>query len=255
MPKKMSDMFRNALILACALFLFTPVPYCIEAPGSTTNVLGKIDGKNLIAIEGHENHDPGQLLMTTVSLIGRAQYGVPLYQAVYSNFDSKSVVLPLDYVFPKNMTDTQYKEQNNKLMTKSQNSAIVSAYNFLKMKKYPKTQISIENIGGPSAGLMFALGIIDIVKNANLTGGNAIAGTGQIANNGEVQAIGGIDQKIFGAASSGAKFFLAPTSNCPDIEAEHKNIQIISVSTLNDAINSLEKIKENKLDSLPSCKK
>ncbi|MDR2748339.1 MAG: Lon protease [Bifidobacteriaceae bacterium] len=253
MPRKVKSVFRNLILLMFAFFLFIPVPYCVEMPGPTQNVLGQLDGKNLISIEGRSFQGNGQLLMTTVSLSGKAQYGVPLYQALYSNFDSKSVVLPLDYVYPKNMTDTQYKAQNTQLMTKSQNSAIVSAYNYLNMKDYPKTQISIENIGGPSAGLMFALGIIDIIQNKNLTGGNTIAGTGQITNSGKVQAIGGIEQKIYGAQSSGAKFFLSPTSNCLDIKAEHNDIQIVAVSTLADAVKSLENIKENKLNNLQHC--
>ncbi len=78
-----------------------------------------------------------------------------------------------------------------------------------------KVKISIGNIGGPSAGMMFALGIIDKLTNQNLTGGKFIAGTGEIEVNGNVDPIGGIQQKMAGARAAGATVFLTPASQLP----------------------------------------
>ena len=73
-------------------------------------------------------------------------------------------------------------------------------------------KISLDKVGGPSAGMMFALGIIDTVTPGDLTGGKHIAGTGTITPDGVVGPIGGIGQKMQGARSGGATMFLAPGS-------------------------------------------
>jgi Lon-like protease len=119
--------------------------------------------------------------------------------------------------------------------------------------KFPFTvKISIGNIGGPSAGMMFALGIIDKLTNDNLTGGRFIAGTGEITPQGQVGAIGGIQQKMVGARNAGATVFLTPASNCSDTTgAVPAGLRLIKVSTLSQAITYLDDLKEGK--SVPSC--
>jgi PDZ domain-containing protein len=119
--------------------------------------------------------------------------------------------------------------------------------------KFPFTvKISIGDIGGPSAGMMFALAIIDKLTTDNLTGGKFIAGTGQIATNGNVDAIGGIQQKMIGARQAGATIFLTPAANCADTKgAVPAGLQLVKVSTLNQAVTDLEAIKAGK--PVPSC--
>jgi Lon-like protease len=119
--------------------------------------------------------------------------------------------------------------------------------------KFPFTvKISVGDIGGPSAGMMFALGIIDKLTPMNLTGGKFIAGTGEITAAGQVQPIGGIQQKMVGARSAGATVFLTPAGNCSDTAgAVPAGLRIVKVSTLTQAITDLEAIKAGK--SVPSC--
>jgi PDZ domain-containing protein len=119
--------------------------------------------------------------------------------------------------------------------------------------KFPFTvKISIGDIGGPSAGMMFALGIIDKLTNDNLTGGKFIAGTGEITPQGQVEAIGGIQQKMVGARNAGATVFLTPASNCSDAKgADPAGLRLVKVSTLNQAVTYLDDLKEGK--SVPSC--
>jgi PDZ domain-containing protein len=107
-------------------------------------------------------------------------------------------------------------------------------------------------IGGPSAGTMFALGIIDKLTADNLTGGKFIAGTGEIDASGDVEAIGGIQQKMVGARNAGATIFLAPASNCSDVNgAIPAGLRVVKVSTLSQAVTYLDDIKEGK--PVPSC--
>jgi Lon-like protease len=112
--------------------------------------------------------------------------------------------------------------------------------------------ISIGDIGGPSAGLMFALGIIDKITPDNLTGGRFIAGTGEIEADGAVDPIGGIQQKMAGARAAGATIFLTPAANCPDTAgAVPAGMRLIKVSSLAGAIRDLQALKAGK--PVPSC--
>jgi PDZ domain-containing protein len=107
-----------------------------------------------------------------------------------------------------------------------------------------KVTISIGNIGGPSAGMMFALAIIDKLTPANLTGGKFIAGTGEIEVNGNVDAIGGIQQKMAAARAAGATIFLTPASNCADtVGAVPAGLRLVKVSTLRGALAALRALK------------
>jgi PDZ domain-containing protein len=113
-------------------------------------------------------------------------------------------------------------------------------------------KFTVGNIGGPSAGMMFALGIIDKLTKDNLTGGKFIAGTGEITSSGQVQPIGGIQQKMVGARQAGATIFLAPAANCPDVKgAIPSGLRVVKVGTLSQAISDLRAIKAGQ--SVPSC--
>ncbi|MYX16406.1 PDZ domain-containing protein [Streptomyces sp. SID8374] len=114
--------------------------------------------------------------------------------------------------------------------------------------------IKLADVGGPSAGLMFSLGIIDKLTPGNLTGGKFIAGTGTIDDAGKVGPIGGINMKLVGARSAGARYFLTPDENCASAAADTPvGLTLVRVKTLDDARKSLEKISEGKTDALPSC--
>jgi Lon-like protease len=100
--------------------------------------------------------------------------------------------------------------------------------------------IETENIGGPSAGLMFALSIIDRLTPNDLTGGRRIAGTGEISVDGEVLPIGGAAEKLIAARRQGATVFLIPSDNCADVRGRVPGgLRLVRVSTLDDALRFL----------------
>ena len=104
--------------------------------------------------------------------------------------------------------------------------------------------IALENVGGPSAGLMFALGIIEKMTPEDLTSEQVIAGTGTIDAQGSVGPIGGIRHKMHGALDDGATWFLAPSDNCPDVIGHIPDtLQVIPVATLDEAVAALEAIQ------------
>lgn len=120
-----------------------------------------------------------------------------------------------------------------------------------------RAQITLDPavIGGPSAGLMFALGVYDRLTGVQLTGDAVVAGTGTIDASGQVGPIGGIQQKLYAARHAfAAQFFLAPAGDCADARAATpRGLQVIKVSTLDDALNALADIRSGRAGRLPSC--
>ena len=109
-------------------------------------------------------------------------------------------------------------------------------------------------IGGPSAGLMFSLGIYDTLTPGSLTGGETIAGTGTMDLSGTVGPIGGIDQKIAASRNAGAEIFLVPADNCADVkDARPGDMRLVKVTTLSDAVASVKAWDSDHSASLPSC--
>jgi PDZ domain-containing protein len=115
-------------------------------------------------------------------------------------------------------------------------------------------RIQLDNVGGPSAGMMFALGIYDKLTPGELTGGEHIAGTGTIGGSGEVGAIGGIVQKMYGAQAAGAEWFLAPAANCAEVVGRiPSGLEVFSVETLDEAIETVESIASGSTGDLARC--
>jgi Lon-like protease len=111
-----------------------------------------------------------------------------------------------------------------------------------------------QQIGGPSAGLVFALAIYDKITDGPLLAGRHVAGTGKITPNGDVQAIGGIQEKISAAQKSGATAFFVPASNCRDLDGVRTTMTLIKIATLSDAIKAVEALNSSGDNAaIPHC--
>jgi PDZ domain-containing protein len=113
-----------------------------------------------------------------------------------------------------------------------------------------------QNIGGPSGGLMFALGIYDVLTPGSLTAGRMIAGTGEIDSAGTVGEIGGIQQKLVGAQDDGARLFLVPAGNCAEALGGHYDpdkMRLVKVSTFTQALSDVKAWVKDPNASLPRC--
>lgn len=114
--------------------------------------------------------------------------------------------------------------------------------------------IGLQDVGGPSAGLMFSLGIIDKLKPTDITGGKFIAGTGTISDTGEVGPIGGISMKTIAARNAGAQYFLTPSDNCAEAARNTPSgLTLVKVATLGDALKALDSIRSGQTSALPAC--
>lgn len=115
--------------------------------------------------------------------------------------------------------------------------------------------IQLDNVGGPSAGMMFALGIIDTLTEGDLTGGRHFAGTGTIDSRGAVGPIGGIAQKLVGARNAGAEVFLAPAANCNEVVGNIPDgLTVVKIETLDDAVDAVETLgADGDPAGVPAC--
>nr|WP_244962785.1 S16 family serine protease [Cryobacterium roopkundense] len=134
--------------------------------------------------------------------------------------------------------------------------SVVLGINVTTTYQFPFTvELELDRVGGPSAGMMFALGIIDKLTPDSLQGGAHVAGTGTIDQAGDVGPIGGIQQKLYGARDAGAEWFLAPADNCDEVTGHVPDgLTVFSVKTLDEAITALDAVRTGADTSgLPSC--
>ena len=111
---------------------------------------------------------------------------------------------------------------------------------------------NLANVGGPSAGLMFSLAVVDKLTDGDLNGGKFVAGTGTINPAGEVGAIGGITHKILAAEEAGAEVFLVPAGNCAEAETAHNGgMTLVKVDTLTSAVDALKSLTAG--GDAPTC--
>lgn len=114
--------------------------------------------------------------------------------------------------------------------------------------------VKLDQIGGPSGGLMFALGITDMLTPGYLNGGKHIAGTGTISEEGVVGPIGGIRQKLYSAVENGASWFLAPVENCSEVVGRvPAGLSVARVANLDEALSALAKIRSGDTKNIPTC--
>ena len=112
-----------------------------------------------------------------------------------------------------------------------------------------------ENVGGPSAGTMFALAMYDELTRGSLTGGEVVAGTGTIADDGTVGPIGGIQQKISGAAAADSSVFLTPAANCEEaVDGGDHGMTLVEVKSFDQAVDALRELADDPEAEVAECK-
>ncbi|WP_328538497.1 S16 family serine protease [Streptomyces sp. NBC_00344] len=236
---------------------FAPLPFAVAQPGLTADVLGKDRGKPVITITGEPvRATKGQLRMVTIEATGPST-DVRLGQVVDGWFRTDRAVMPRGAVYPSGGSDAQIERHNLDEMRGSQDSATEAALGYLGDRAdKAKVTLYLSDVGGPSAGLLFSLGIVDKLDGdgagGDLTGGRTIAGTGTISADGKVGAVGGVPLKTQSAARDGATVFLVPKAECSDATSElPRGLRLIPVTTLKGAVATLRALKTG--GPVPSC--
>ncbi|MGW0336181.1 YlbL family protein [Streptomyces sp. NPDC003011] len=262
----LSRLTRPRAVAVCALpvvaliatAVFAPLPFSLAQPGLTADVLGENKGTPVITVSGAPTRDTsGQLRMTTIEATN-PDTRVSLGEVIDSWFRTDEAVMPRDAVYPSGQSVREIEQHNTAEMEQSQDAATEAALTYLDLSdKDVKVTLRLADVGGPSAGLLFSLGIVDKLdgdgSGGDLTGGRIIAGTGTIDADGTVGAVGGVALKTQAARRDGATVFLVPEAECSDAKAElPKGLRLIPVTTLKGAVSSLTALESGK-GTVPSC--
>jgi PDZ domain-containing protein len=246
-----------SVLLVVILFVFAfsvPMPYVVTTPGSTADVLGDDAGRPVIEISGPAVVDPttGRLLLTTIHANGRDDT-IRLGSLLRSWWETDAAVVPRKAVYPDGKSTKEVVETNLKDMRESQDDATIAALTYLgKSPDQAQVKLHLTDVGGPSAGLFFALGIVDKLSPGELTGGRTIGGTGAIDKVGKVGEIGGLPLKLLAAKRDGATVFLLPKGECAEASrVGSSGLRLIPVETLSGAVSALNAL--NTGGSVPRC--
>lgn len=244
-----------ALLATAAL---APLPFSLAQPGMTANVLGENKGTPVITISGAPTRDTsGQLRMTTIEATN-PDTRVSLGDVLDAWFDTDRAVMPRDSVYPSGQSTKEIERHNTAQMKESQDAATQAALNYLDLKDDDiKVSLKLADVGGPSAGLLFSLGIVDKLDGdgdgGDLTGGRVVAGTGTIDADGTVGPVGGVPLKTQAAKRDGATVFLVPEAECSDARSElPEGLRLIPVTTLEGAVDALVALEKG-TGKVPGC--
>jgi len=226
------------------LALIAPLPFAIIMPGSAQNIFEKI-----ITIKNQRSYpSTGRLDLMSIRVTNPNNWIIGP-EIIYSWIRSDEAVYPRAAIYPPGTTNESEKKAATADMTSSQSKAIGAALTFLRANPdfgltrdqlvEKNIRFDVERTGGPSGGMIFAIGVIELLTPRDILGGRHIAGTGTIAIDGRVGPIGGINQKIYSAHKAGAQIFLAPLGNQSDITNPPQGITVVFVATLTDAIKAL----------------
>lgn len=241
-----------------ATAVFAPLPFSVAEPGTTADVLGENKGEPVITIKGASTRKTtGELRMTTILATG-PDARTSLGDVVDGWFRTDRAVMPRDAVYPGGGSVEEIERYNLDEMRKSQDTATEAALSYLGEDAGDvDVTLRLADVGGPSAGLLFSLGIVDKLEGdgsgGDLTGGRTVAGTGTIAADGTVGPVGGVALKTQAARRDGATVFLVPEAECSDAKTELPDgLRLVPVTTLKGAVASLVALQKGE-GSVPAC--
>lgn len=245
-----------AVAALAAVAAFVPLPYTLTWPGVTADTLGSFEGKPVITVTGAPvRTTEGELRMVTISATNPGEK-TELWRALQAWVDPDEAVRPTETVYPQ--TDpVKAEEVTAQQMAESQDSATTAALGYLGLSPAQvKVRIDLGEIGGPSAGQMLALGIVDKLagdgRGGDLTGGKKIAGTGTIDDQGNIGPVGGVPLKTQAAARDGATVFLVPKGECAAAKVNTPDgLRLVPVGTLREAVAALDALKSG--GDVPAC--
>ncbi|WP_245880758.1 hypothetical protein [Streptomyces zhaozhouensis] len=235
---------------------FAPLPFAVTEPGMTADVLGEHEGEPVISVEGAETRSAeGELRMTTINATS-PEATVRLSDVVSGYLADDRAVLPRESVYPVGDSTEEIREHNEEQMRSSQDDAVAAALGYLGRDDV-EVELNLSDVGGPSAGLLFSLGVVALLdgdgSGGDLTGGQVVAGTGTIDADGTVGAVGGVPLKTHAARDDGATVFLVPRDECEAAEGNAPDgLRLVPVDTLEDAVASLRALAGDG-DAVPSC--
>lgn len=235
------------------LATIAPLPFAIVLPGEAQNIF-----KGVITIKDLDTYPAtGRIDLMSIRVTNPDTWIVGP-ELVYSWISADRAVYPKSAIYPPGTSSKEESKQAKADMVGSQDKAIGAAINYL--QSHPevmssgsqgvaraaaldrkKIKFKVGETGGPSGGLVFSIGLVELLTEMDLLTHRHIAGTGTIDNRGVVGPIGGINEKIHSAQKVGATLFFAPVGNAEEIANVPQGIKVVTVATLAQAISYLER--------------
>jgi len=241
-----------------------PLPFAIVLPGDAQNIF-----KGVITIKDLETYPAtGRIDLMSIRVTNPDTW-ISGPELIYSWISAERAVYPKSAIYPPGTSTKEESKQAKADMVGSQDNAISAAINYLEshpeilapptasgsneaaIAKAPadaldpkKIEFKVSKTGGPSGGLVFSIGLVELLTEIDLMQGRHVAGTGTISERGIVGPIGGINEKILSAKKVGATIFFAPIGNAEEIANAPEGIRVITVATLAQAISYLERTRK-----------
>lgn len=235
---------RFFILLLALVALVAPVNFVLITPGPATALFPKV-----LTIGDDVPSYPvnGQLSLLTIYVTNPETY---VFGAEVAGCWAwgECVAVPRSVMYEDGATNKEESKASTAEMTESQNVSLAAAKSVI-ARKFPALdvsgvkdsaiKVSLKNTGGPSGGLIFTLGIVDLLTPQDILQGRKIAGTGTITADGTLGPIGGVTEKIIGAKRAGASSLFISTQNCNDLPAKVEGISVIAVEKIDQVIDHL----------------
>lgn len=237
---------RLFLVVTITVALVAPMNFVLINPGPSSPIFPKVVAlKNQSADSSLKSYPVnGNLYLLTIYVTNPQSY-VSGSMVLGCWVWGKCAALPRSVMYEKETTNKEELATSTKEMTTSQNVAVAAAKSYL-TRKYPQVdledftdsslKVSLKNTGGPSGGLVFTLGLIDLLTPVDILQGRKVAGTGTINAKGEVGSIGGLTEKVLGAKDVGASVLFISRENCLDLPRKVTGISVVAVDTVDEAV-------------------
>jgi PDZ domain-containing protein len=252
------------LALALTVPLAIPVNFVLIYPGEGTPLFPKM--LKVVNAQKSQTFPPsykadGQMFLLSI-WVTNPDTRVFGAQVIQCWVKGDCVVIPRSVIYKKDSNNAEQLKTGKLEMVHSQSAALVATKNLFK-KRHPEInlasvddsslKVSIENTGGPSGGLIFALGLSEIFSPEDLLQGRKIAATGTISRDGKVGSIGGVEEKIVAAKNVGVSLIFVPKANCGELPKNVEGLEVMAVSTLEEAFSRLQAAKSSNFQGVRGC--
>jgi PDZ domain-containing protein len=262
MPLRYSQTPRLLKVFFALIFLIpliTPVNFVIIQPGEGTPLFPKVLEVNSADVKTYRPNGQAYLLSIWVSTPDAKILGG---EALGCWVRAECVLFPRSVIYQRNTTAAKEEKKAQREMKVSQSDAMLATKKYL-TKNFPAVDISqlsdnslkvsLPNVGGPSGGLIFTIGLVDLLTPEDILQGRKISGSGTISASGKVGPIGGIAEKIVAAKAAGATVLIASRENCDEIPTKVTGISVVAISTLEEALTYLRQAPNSNFRGVTGC--
>jgi PDZ domain-containing protein len=245
------------LTLVLTLPLVLPVNFVLINPGEGNPLFPKL----LNVTSARTYPVDGQMYLLSI-WVTNPETEILGYRVLGCWAEKDCVVVPRSVVYQPTTDDKAELAAGKMEMSRSQSSALLATKKLL-AKYHPdidlsqmtdeSIKISLKNTGGPSGGLIFALGLTELLTPENILQGRKIAATGTISAEGKVGPIGGVEEKITAAGKTGTQIIFISRQNCDEVPKKVEGVGVIAVSTLEEAYKVLINSQDSNFQGVKGC--